>query len=145
MPYRRTIRQRILRGGLSILASRQLKIPRWAYEAIYPRHKRAAVPDGAWMRRLVYTTGGRSEIGVVEGENAIECLMTLVGKKPGPADCEVGTIRRDLGVHAVENIDGFDFHARVMHRAENEEEAAHDLPIVLKLLRKRQRDRLLGT
>ncbi|MEK7156891.1 MAG: nucleoside-diphosphate kinase [Patescibacteria group bacterium] len=135
MPFRHTIRQRILSAGLSIEASRELKIPRWAYEAIYPREKHSGVPDEVWMRRLILTTGNLSEAGILEGEDAVARLVRLVGHKPDPAECEVGTIRRDYGASAVEHFGEFMFHLRVMHRPENEEEAAHDLPIIEKLLR----------
>lgn len=134
MPYRHTIRQRIRSAGLSILASRQLKIPRWAFEKIYPRKKHPDMPDAVWMRRLVLTTGNVSEVGVLEGEDAVARLVRLVGHRPDPAECEVGTIRGDYGASAVECIDGFVFHLRVIHRPENVEEALHDLPIIEKLL-----------
>lgn len=134
MPFRHTIRQRILREGLAIVASRELKLPRWAYEAIYPRYAHAGVPDIVWMRRLILTTGNLSEVAILEGEDAVARLVRLVGHRPDPAECEVGTIRRDYGASAVEQFDGFSFHLRVMHRPENEEEAAHDLPIIERLL-----------
>ena len=135
MPFRHTIRQRILREGLSIVASRELKIPRWAFEEIYPRYADPRVPDEVWMRRLILTTGNFSEVGVPEGEDAVARLVRLVGLEADPAECAVGTIRRDYGASAVERFDGFAFHLRVMHRPVDKVEAAHDLPIIEKLLR----------
>lgn len=134
MPFCNTIRQRITSAGLLVLASRQLKIPWWAFEEIYPRNTDSKVPDEVWMRRLVLTTGNISEVGVLEGEDAVARLVRLVGLEADPAECEVGTIRRDYGASAVENFAGFSFHLRVMHRPVDKVEAAHDLPIIEKLL-----------
>ena len=135
MPFRHTIRQRILREGLSIVASRELKIPRWAFEEIYPRHTDSKVPDEVWMRRLVLTTGNLSEVGVLEGEDAVARLVRLVGTEADPAEWEVVTIRRDYGASAAECIGGFVFHYRVMHRPVDEEEALRNLSTIEKLLR----------
>src|SRR3989338_5992686 len=133
MPFRHTIRQRILREGLSIIASRELKIPRWAFEEIYPRYTDSKVPDVVWIRRFILTTGNLSEVGVLEGEDAVARLVRLVGTEADPAECELGTIRRDYGASAVECIGGFSFHLRVMHPPVDKVEAAHDLPIIERL------------
>ena|SRR3989344_93782 len=135
MPFRQTIRQRIWWAGLFIVASRELKIPRWAFEEIYPRYTDSKMPDEVWMRRLLLTTGNLSEVGVLEGEDAVARLVRLVGTEADPAECELGTIRRDYGASAVECIGGFSFHLRVMHRPVDKVEAAHDLPIIERLLR----------
>ena len=145
MPFRLTIRRRMQSAGLSIVASRRLKIPRWAFEKIYPRDKYASAPQEVWWRRMILTTGGISEMGILEGEDAVARLVQIVGERPDPADCTHGTIRRDFGASSVENFDGFAFHLRTMHRPENEEEAAHDLPIFLRLLKEGAGIRVLST
>ncbi|MBI5457410.1 hypothetical protein HY971_01665 [Candidatus Kaiserbacteria bacterium] len=135
MPFRNTIRQRIWWAGLFIAASRELKIPWWAFEEIYPRYTDSKIPDAVWMRRMVLTTGNFSEVGILEGEEAVARLVRLVGTEADPAECELGTIRRDYGASAVERIGGFTFHLRVMHRPVDKEEALRNLPIIEKLLR----------
>ena len=134
MPYRYTIRRIVTGAGLLIVHSKILKMPRWAYEELYPRSAPSKMPDEAWLRRLVTSTGSPSEIMILAGDDAVERLIALVGRDADPAKCAPGTIRHEFGVSCAENIGGMDFHLRVMHRPVDREEAARNLFIARKLI-----------
>ncbi len=134
MPFRHTIRRRIEDAGLSIVESKVLKFPRWAYEQVYPRDKYGHVPQEALERSLIFSIGGESEVGIVQGPQALKRLLRISGKRADPARCASGTIRRDFGISITTVIDGYALHHKVIHRPESWSELQVDFPVIYKLL-----------
>ncbi len=134
MPFRHTIRQRFLKEGLRVAKSKVLRLPTWAFDEIYPRHKHQFAPEEAMRIGMIMSTGGESEVGILVGSRARERLLLLCGKRADPAKCAAGTIRADFGISTTLVIDGYAIHHKVIHRPETWQELQTDLPIVRKLL-----------
>ena len=135
MPYRDAIWDMVSTGGLKVVVSRRLLIPRSFHELLYPRGNHEGQPDAAWMRAMELQTSKESEVAVLRGHNAVERLLEIAGRKTSPMECVRGTIRREFGVGGVETFGEFALFRKIVHRPETIQEALHDLPIIRALIR----------
>ncbi len=90
---------RIERRGLSITGLKMVDMAREVAEEHYGEHR-----ERPFFGELVdFITGGPVVMLVVEGENAISVMRTMMGAT-NPADAAPGTIRGDYALSVAENI-----------------------------------------
>jgi nucleoside-diphosphate kinase len=124
MANRKEIHQMILDAGLKIILSKCVLLNNLVLNTIYPNLS----PDllDATIRFL---TKAPSEIGVVEGENAIEKLRELIGEQTNPDECRPGTIRHRFGVRPSVVVGKSIYHLNVLHRSKTVDEARRELDL----------------
>jgi nucleoside-diphosphate kinase len=91
--------QRFEDRGLKICAMKMMKIPKELAERHYEEHK----GKGFYEPLLSYITSGAVVCMVLEGENAIAGVRTMMGKT-NPQDAAPGTIRGDFSQVTGRNI-----------------------------------------
>ncbi|NIO22347.1 MAG: nucleoside-diphosphate kinase [Candidatus Aenigmarchaeota archaeon] len=89
---------RFERKGLKFIAMKLLKLDRKRAEALYAVHKGKPF----YEELLVYITSGPIVVFVVEGQNAIKIVRTLVGAT-NPLEAALGTIRGDFALSIRKN------------------------------------------
>lgn len=85
--------------GLKICAMKMMRIPRELAERHYAEHKGKSFFDSV----VSYVTSGPVVCMVLEGENAIAAVRTMMGKT-NPQDAAPGTIRGDFAQATGRNI-----------------------------------------
>jgi nucleoside-diphosphate kinase len=85
--------------GLKISAMKMMRIPRELAERHYEEH----VGKGFFEPLLSYITSGPVVCMVLEGENAVAAVRTMMGKT-NPQDAAPGTIRGDFSQVTGRNI-----------------------------------------
>lgn len=91
--------QRFEERGLKICAMKMMRIPRELSERHYAEHKGKAFYEPL----LSYITSGPVVCMVLEGENAVAAVRTMMGKT-NPQDAAPGTIRADFAQATGRNI-----------------------------------------
>jgi len=91
--------QRFEERGLKICGMKLMRIPKELAERHYEEHKGKTFYDPL----LSYITSGPVVCMVLEGENAITTVRTMMGKT-NPQDAVPGTIRADFGQVTGRNI-----------------------------------------
>jgi nucleoside-diphosphate kinase len=91
--------QRIERKGFKVAAMKMLQIPREMALEHYAEHEGKPFFDDL----VDFITSGPVVAMVVEGENAIEDIRTLMGKTDPKASAP-GTVRGDFGIHLSRNV-----------------------------------------
>jgi len=91
--------QRFEDRGLKICAMKMMKIPKALAERHYEEHK----GKGFYSPLLEYITSGPVVCMVLEGENAVIGVRTMMGKT-NPQDAALGTIRGDFSQVTGRNI-----------------------------------------
>lgn len=91
--------QRFEERGLKICAMKMMKIPKELAERHYGEHKGKAFYEPL----LSYITSGPVVCMVLEGENAVAVVRTMMGKT-NPQDATPGTIRADFSQVTGRNI-----------------------------------------
>lgn len=128
--HREKIRAMIVSAGLNIVASKTVYLDPDALYTLYP---------DAPLNILIFIMGeemlnGRCEIGIVEGDNAIERLVELCGEKVNPFECRTGTIRYAFKDHSTETrVNDYTYYRNTIHRSKNETEVQRDLELYERL------------
>jgi nucleoside-diphosphate kinase len=91
--------QRIERKGYKISAMKMLKISREMAEEHYAEH----IGKPFFNDLVGFITSGPVVAMVVEGENVINGVRTMMGKTD-PKTSDPGTIRGDFGIHLSRNV-----------------------------------------
>jgi len=132
MNHRITIRSKIRRCGLTIVDSAQVPIPKWAVEKLS-----LGLPED--LRQFIrnHLFGRMCEVGIVEGDGAIKKLLEICGESYNPNECAPGTIRREFAPRMPHWTGKRTYWLNVIHQPKDEEEAARDLELILKLLPKK--------
>jgi len=91
--------QRFEERGLKICALKMMKIPKELAERHYGEHK----GKGFYEPLLSYITSGPVVCMVLEGENSVAAVRTMMGKT-NPQDAAPGTIRADFSQVTGRNI-----------------------------------------
>lgn len=91
--------QRFEERGLKMCALKMMRIPKELAERHYEEHKGKSFYDPL----LSYITSGPVVCMVLEGENAVASVRTMMGKT-NPQDAVPGTIRADFGQVTGRNI-----------------------------------------
>ncbi|MBL3284208.1 Nucleoside diphosphate kinase [Rickettsiales endosymbiont of Paramecium tredecaurelia] len=87
------------KAGLRVVAQKMLKLTVQQASAFYAEHK-----ERPFFNELVENiTDGYVVVQVLQGNDAVSMNRKIMGAYPDPAQCEVGTIRRDLGVDISKN------------------------------------------
>jgi len=107
------IAQRFEERGLKICAMKMMKIPKELAERHYGEHK----GKGFYEPLLSYITSGPVVCMVLEGENAVAAVRTMMGKT-NPQDAAPGTIRADFSQVTGMNI---------VHGADSSESAKREI------------------
>lgn len=106
---------RFERKGLKLVAMKLLKLDRKRAEALYAIHKGKPF----YEELLVYITSGPIVAFVVEGQNAIKVVRTIVGAT-NPLEAALGTIRGDFALSIRKNV---------IHASDSPENAAMERSI----------------
>lgn len=133
MPHRQEIRQMIQAAGLAVIGSTATILPQEVLAKLYPdlQEERGEL----WIATLDHLAHSECEVGIVEGENAVQRLSELCGTATSPHDCGLETIRARFGrgiaaVRAGKKL----YWKNIIHRSKNLEEARGDLEIAYKLI-----------
>ena len=90
---------RFERRGIKICALKMIKIPKELAERHYAEHKGKSF----YPSLIEYITSGPVVCMVLEGDNAVSVIRTMMGKT-NPQDADSGTIRGDLAIQTGRNI-----------------------------------------
>jgi len=91
--------QRFEDRGIKLVAMKMMRIPRELAERHYEEHK----GKGFYEPLLTYITSGPVVCMVLEGENCVAAVRTMMGKT-NPQDAAPGTIRGDFSLVTGRNI-----------------------------------------
>lgn len=128
---RQEIRHLINQAGLSVRYSKTLVLDRQVVNVLYPD-----IAGDLLEASIRFLTSGPSEVGIVQGEDAINRLLWLAGESPSPFLCNRDTIRFKFGVHDGKPIGGTIYYFNGFHRSKNSFEAQRDINLVMSLLSK---------
>ncbi len=118
------IQEKIISNKLKIVSLKTILLPEFIITQIYPN-----MSSDLYSATMKYLRCGFSELGIVEGENAISLLLEIGGKDTNPNKCEIGTIRNMFG-DKVEVIYGNAVYFKNgFHRSHNYIEAVRDIEL----------------
>ena len=133
MPRRHEIREMIEKmAGLAIVGSITTVLPEWALAKLYP--DLAQEKNELWLATLEHLAHSECEIGIVEGENAVQRFFELCGEMTSPLQCRSGTIRLVFGKEKPVRVGEKLYWRNVIHRSKNQQEAESDLRIAQELI-----------
>ena len=118
---RELIKECMIRAGFSISASKDLVLPEFALDIIYPQ-----MPSVMSEIILKYMRIGLSQVGLVQKNNAIQELLCLSGCHVDPMQCKPGTIRHVFGIAKPSIVGECVYYLNGFHRSVNAKEAHRD-------------------
>jgi nucleoside diphosphate kinase len=122
--HRERIRALIQQAGLRVVAHKLMVLPQHALDLLY-----SGMDDDLHAATLHYFGIGPSEIGIVEGENAISRLNQLVGADVNPMRCAPDTIRGRYGFKNPVKWRTAVYFLNGLHRSKNADEANRDMEL----------------
>jgi len=120
--HRKRIRSVIREAGLRIVAHKLVVLPIHAIESLYPD-----MDADLHAATLYYLGVGPSEIGIVEGVDAIKRLNQITGEFVDPRMCASNTIRRSYGFSSPVKWQSAIYFLNGLHRSRDACEVARDL------------------
>ena len=114
--------------GLSIVSTKILLCPEFLLKALYP-----SITEELWLLTLKYMTNGQSEMGLVEGEAAIQQMLIISGAFTEPSLCDPSSIRGRYGIREPERIGTAVYYRNAFHRSYDQAEANRDINLYAKL------------
>lgn len=129
MAYRDEIREMVLESGLQIPQFSRIPIPASVLALLYP-----GVPSEVMAATIQHYSMGVCEVGIVDGPNAIQRLLALVGEETNPARCAPGTIRARFCHKGPIQIGKWSYCFNGVHRPKDQREARRDVKIAQGLL-----------
>lgn len=127
--HRDEIRNLIGRSGLVILDSRVMTFGPNAIDVLSPD-----VAGDLRAATVHYYTVGPSEIGVVQGDDAIRTLGRVCGEAVAPTACGPETIRARFGIREPVQFGEAVYYRNGFHRSRNPAEATAELRLVSELI-----------
>jgi nucleoside diphosphate kinase len=124
MPHRNSIKSMILASGFRIVSTKVIILPEFLLTEIYP-----SVSGELWSLTLQYMAKGESEMGLVEGEDAIKRLLVLGGLSTDPALCASDSIRGQYGFKEAIKIGKTHYYRNGFHRSHDKVEAERDVKL----------------
>ncbi len=124
MPDREEISRLIEAAGLRIVAKKLTRILKEAVDVFYPQ----LCQDLREATLLQYGLG-LSEIGIVEGPEAIARLFRLAGESANPAECDASTIRFRFGSRLPVRVGNALYYRNAFHRTSNASDAPRELAV----------------
>lgn len=122
--HRERIRSRIHDAGLRVVAHKVVVLPTHAIESLYPD-----MEADLHAATLHYFGVGPSEIGIVEGDDAIKRLNQVAGDFVDPAKCPPSTIRASYGFKSPVKWRSAIYFLNGIHRSKDANEVARDLAL----------------
>jgi nucleoside diphosphate kinase len=124
MSHRAEISRLIETSGLRIVARKLANIQEEAVDILYPD-----LCQDLRDATLYYYGRGLSEIGVVEGVEAITRLVQLAGRSINPAQCDESSIRFRFGSSLPVKMGKALYYRNAFHRTKNATDATRELTI----------------
>jgi len=117
--------KRLEGSGLYIVKTVKKRLPDdFVIGAMYPKDLKKEMAE----QTLRHFNSGPSEIILLRGgDNMVQDLVTLVGEKTNPAECNEDSIRYIFGEHFGRKVGDETFHYNAAHRAKNQKEREEDL------------------
>ena len=112
------IKNIILKNGLKVITSKETILAPDIIKFIYPDLR-----DDMLNAHLKYLCNNISEVGIIEGLNAINKLVEISGKDTNPNLCASGTIRNLFGMKLGCKIGNTLYYKNAFHRSRNKDEA----------------------
>ena len=122
--YRDQIHRILNEAGLTITRVKTLVLPPEALAQLYP-----GLPVDLWNATMKFMRAGPSEIGIIEGKNAICRLTELAGHAVAPTECFPNTIRRRFGVATGIEMGTCVYYLNGFHRSCNKSEMMSDIEL----------------
>lgn len=122
MKYQKQIKSIITSSGLSIVSTKTLILSSAVLKELYP-----TISIELWKATLTYLSHNESEMGIVEGENAIKRLLIIGGESTNPKLCNPNSIRGRFGEKEAVYIGGVIYYKNGFHRSHNKLEAIRDI------------------
>lgn len=122
--HRERIRSRIRDVGLRVAAHKLVVLPTQAIESLYPE-----MGADLHAATLHYFGVGPSEIGIVEGVDAIKRLNQIAGEFVDPTKCAPDTIRGSYGFKSPVKWQSAVYFLNAVHRSKDAGEVARDLAL----------------
>jgi len=122
--HRELIRSHIRDAGLRVVAHKLVVLPTHAIESLYPD-----MDADLHAATLHYFRVGPSEIGIVEGVDAVKRLYHIAGEFVDPTKCPPNTIRGSYGFRSPVKWRGAIYFLNGLHRSRDTSEVARDLSL----------------
>jgi uncharacterized protein len=94
-------------------------------------------PSSYYNACLHFMRNGFVEVGIIEGQNAIESLVELCGKEYISTSCTIDTIRNKFGLAKPVRFNGADYYFNPIHRSSNTKEAKRETDYFWKHIHRR--------
>lgn len=104
-------------SGLKIIDSKTIVLSKDDVDVLY----RDDTDTDLMLSIKKHLIGQTVEVGIVEGENAVEVLDRICGHWPDPKDCAKGTIRRNFSNPQPIELNGRNFFLNAIHKASLDE------------------------
>lgn len=124
MIHRAEISRSIEASGLRIVARKLTNIKEDAIDIFYPD-----LCQDLREATLYHYGRGLSEIGVVEGSEAIRRLIQLAGQSVNPSECDESTIRFRFGSSFPVKMGNVLYYRNAFHRTRSAKDVARELTI----------------
>jgi len=124
MSDRKGICRLIEAAGLRIVARKLTRISKEAIDILYPD-----LNQDLRDATLYHYGLGLSEIGIVEGPEAIARLFRLAGQSVDPAECRASTIRFKFGYRLPVRMGNAFYYKNAFHRTRNSLDVTRELAI----------------
>lgn len=122
--HRERIRSLIRDAGLRVAAHKLVVLPTHAIESLYPD-----METDLHAATLHYFGVGPSEIGIVEGMDAVKRLNHIAGEFVDPTKCQPSTIRASYGFKIPVRWRSATYFLNGLHRSKDAKEVARDLAL----------------
>lgn len=126
MPFNGEIREHI-GHSLAIVAIKSMLLPSWAIDVLYG--------DLAGNLRIAANIAldGIIELGLVQGDDAVQKLLEIAGKFTKPSDCHPNSLRYIYGVWEPMKLGEAEYYKNAIHRPRTDEEAILHINLFAKL------------
>lgn len=122
-PYRQQILKIIQQKELSIISQTEFMLSLDQAMELFPYSAYLENYDAF----IEYLCEGKTVSGIVDGENSIERLLNLAGKRTLPEECEPDTIRRRFGKGIGKTSSGQMVVRNAIHRSKSEVQAIREM------------------
>ena len=118
------IKNIILENGMTIIMSKLAILTPDIIKLIY-----TDTSNDLLKAHLMFMSKDISEVGIIEGANAINRLVQISGSHTNPNLCAAGTIRNLFGEKTCSKVGVSLYYKNVIHRSLNKEEADRDVKL----------------
>ncbi len=119
--YRVAIREKLLRGGLSVFETRVVVLDKKFLAEVY-----CEIGAKLFESILKYMQCGNCEIGLITGDDVLGRLVKIVGSHFDPSRCEAGSIRATFGLKEPRESGEALYFQNAFHRPQNNIELSRD-------------------